>query len=151
MATFQEMRAREIDLEAECDRVMEFYKDQFELMSFMLDRQFRTLHGRAQVLLGICSLLLTATSIFRRLFEAELILLLGGALALVSAALLVGGVLHVRWITKQPGHSVRDWLRSTLRYRDRKTRVYRVATYLVLLCMVLFELSAVAAYLKARR
>ncbi|WP_437587356.1 hypothetical protein [Sorangium sp. So ce1000] len=135
----------------ECERILRIYGDNFEQLSTMLDRQFQMMHARASVLLGICGVLITTTSILQlfmmprpaRLEQAAL--LLGGGMALLAATVIVVGVLHIRWITDQPGDDVPTWLLSNLCYRDRKTRAYRIGTAAMVASMLLYELSVVSA------
>jgi hypothetical protein len=77
---------------------------------------FATLHGRAQVLLGICGVLLTASVLITtgRLLDRgsyALARLAGWLLALAdlcdiaATAICVGGVLHIRWLTEDPSRT----------------------------------------------
>lgn len=131
--------------------------DEYELVYRALDVQFKLLHGRAQVLLGICGVLVS-TSVL--LMSAKLAmranavhiqwitpLLLGaGAAAITAAAIVVAGVLRIRWTTELPGPDLRTWVMTSLRYRDSKTNAYRVSTLVLLLSMALFQTAAVLAW-----
>src|SRR5215510_2887110 len=83
-----------------------------------LEQQFATLHGRAQVLLGICGVLLTASVLIttgriigRGSYTLERVagwlLALAGMCDIASTAIIVGGVLHIRWLTQEPGEDLR--------------------------------------------
>lgn len=148
-------RRRERRRRDECERILRIYGDDFERLSVMLDRQFQMMHARAAVLLGICGVLISATSVLQlfmirrpaRLEQAAL--LLGGGMALLAATIIVVGVLRIRWITDQPGEDVPTWLLSNLSHRDRKTRAYHLGAAAMVVSMLLYELSVVSALLSA--
>jgi hypothetical protein len=139
----------------ECERILRIYGDNYEQLSTMLDRQFQMMHARASVLLGICGVLITTTSLLQRFMMPrparleQAALLVGGGMALLAATIIVVGVLQLRWITDQPGDDVPAWLLTNLTYRDRKTHAYRVGTAAMVVSMLLYELSVVTALLSA--
>lgn len=103
----------------------------------MLERQFAVLHNRAQVLLGFCGIVITTTGFSGRIIAgtnltAQLAIIMGLLFVLASACTVVSGVLHLRWLTLQPGDTPEEWLMTSLKYRDLKTCRYRDAIYLVL-------------------
>jgi hypothetical protein len=124
--------------DAEADRILRYYGgDAFPEIMAMLERQFVVLHNRAQVLLGLCGIVVTTTGFSGRLVAgtnaaAQWLIIAGVALVLCAAAIVVWGVLHLYWLTMQPGDSTRAWLLSSLAYRDRKTRAYRIGISLLL-------------------
>jgi hypothetical protein len=145
---------KRLTLEDECERIVEAHGPaSFERISEALDRQFRTLHNRAQLLLGICGVLISASVVvttgrligrgpqFEHQHAAGLLLVAAGVLEIAAAAMVVGGVLNIRWSTRQPGEELREWVRHNLAYRDRKTRAYQVATLLLLLSMVSYQIA----------
>ena len=73
-----------------------------------------------------------------------------GGLALVlrrRQQLLVSGVLHLTWITQAATASSSDvWLDAVLEYRDRKTRLFRIAILLLLSGLALY-VGAIAVML----
>jgi hypothetical protein len=152
--------SKSIDREAECDRLLWAYKDNVHRIRRSLDQQFRMLHNRAQVLLGICGVLISASVLvttgriisrphFRLQHFAGRALVLAGCLDIGTAAVLVGGVLTLkRWVTQHPGETLRDWILSALAYRDRKARIYRVAVYLMLLSMISYQTAVAIALIQ---
>jgi hypothetical protein len=146
----------------ECERIVEFYHSDFEAISVALDRQFRTMHNRAQVLLAICGILISASVLVTtgkliarpvsgltgKPSVAGIVLVVAGMLEVAAAAVVVGGVMSVRWITQQPGTEVRAWVMSNLVYRDQKTDVYHVAVLLVLLSMLAYQTAITIALLQ---
>lgn len=142
--------------EQECDRILEHYRGRFSRIGKALDEQFRTIHNRAEVLLGICGILISAGVVVttgrlvRRIDFAyqpipRALLVAAGSLDMCAAAILVGGVLRVRWITQQPGDDLRAWIMANLAYRDAKTRTYRVSIVLVLLAMFAYQVAIAMA------
>jgi hypothetical protein len=128
-----------LDRNAEADRILRCYGDDaFPEIMAMLERQFAVLHNRAQVLLGLCGIVVTTTGFSGRLVAgtnaaAQWLIITGVALSLVAAAVVVWGVLHLYWLTMHPGDTTRAWLLSSLAYRDKKTRAYRIGISLLLL------------------
>src|SRR5690348_7772644 len=131
-------RLKSLTRSAECDRILQYYPEDFDRISEALDRQFRTIHNRAQLLLGVCGVLISATVVvttgriisrpnFLHHHLTGRLLVVAGALQIAAAAVTVAGVLSVRWITQQPGGDLRGWVLSNLEYRDKKTRAYRMA------------------------
>jgi hypothetical protein len=138
--------------EQECDRILRVCgAENYEGIFKALDTQFRIIHNRAQVLLAICGVLLSTSIVLmgsKIIGGIELrrsigpLLMAAGAAEIACAAVVVGGVLTVRWMTEIPGNNARGWVMSSLRYRDRKTVAYRVAVALLLLSMILFQTAA---------
>lgn len=122
----------------EADRLIRVYgTDGFPRIMEALERQFTILHNRAQVLLALVGIVVTTTGFSGRLIAgtstaAQVCVILGVGLSLLSAVVVVWGVLHLRWLTQQPGRDMSDWLLTCLRYRDRKTRAYRLGIVLLL-------------------
>jgi hypothetical protein len=103
----------------------------------LLERHFLVLHNRAQVLLTLCGIIVSTTGFSGRNIAgssqaAQLLIIVGVLLVLISAAAVCWGVLHLRWLTMQPGDELRPWLINCLRYRDYKTTCYRVALMIML-------------------
>jgi hypothetical protein len=144
--------------EQECERIVKSHGPaNFERISEALDRQFRTIHNRAQLLLGICGVLISASVLvttgrligrrpeFQHQHAAGILLIGAGILDIAAAAVIVGGVLNIRWITQQPGDDIHGWVFSNLLYRDRKTRVYRLAAIILLLSMISYQIAIAIA------
>jgi hypothetical protein len=146
--------------EDECERIMTAHGSDFERISEALDRQFRTIHNRAQLLLGICGVLISASVVvttgrligrrpeFAHQHVAGVLLVVAGLLEIAAAAVVVGGVLNVRWITQQPGEDLHAWVFTNLAYRDTKTVAYRVATGLILCSMISYQAAIAIAMLQ---
>jgi len=125
--------------ESEADRILAHYgADALPKIMEMLERQFMVLHNRAQVLLALCGIIISTTGFSGRNVAgtgpwALGLIVAGVALVLLSAAVVCYSVLHLRWLTMQPGQGVRAWLIVNLAYRDYKTLSYRVALIIMLI------------------
>lgn len=133
-----------LNREQEVDRIIRHFGDDAlpEIMG-MLERNFGVLHNRAQVLLALCGIIISTTGFSGRNIAgtgpwAQGLVLGGVALILVSAAVVCWGVLHLRWLTVQEGTDVREWLLTSLAYRDFKTRTYRVALVIMLIGLAMY-------------
>jgi membrane-bound ClpP family serine protease len=152
MAAMPPDRDAHLSRQDEARRILEVYgDDQFETIMAMLERQFAVLHNRAQVLLALCGVVITTTGFSGRLIAgtsvtAQALIIAGVALVLISAAVVVWGVLHLRWLTMQAGADVRQWLDTALAYRDRKTALYRVAILFMLTGLIVYS-GAIAVML----
>lgn len=141
------MSRHQLDRAAECDRILHYHgADRFETINMLLERQFAVLHNRAQVLLGLCGIVITTTGFSGRLIAGtnrlgQALIVTGIALVLAAAAVVVWGVLHLRWLTQQLGDDVRAWLLTVLAYRDAKTEAYRVGIVLLLGGLVFYVAS----------
>jgi hypothetical protein len=132
--------------EQEIRRILGAYGPNLPEIMAMLERQFAVLHNRAQVLLALCGIVISTTGFSGRLIAgtnelAQGLIIAGIALVLLSAAVVVWGVLHLRWLTLQGGTDVDSWLATSLDYRDRKTELYRVAIMLMLAGLALYVAS----------
>ena len=147
--------------EEECERILKQHGPaDFERISEALDRQFRTIHNRAQLVLGICGVLISASVVvttgrligrrpdFSHKHLAGIMLVIAGVLEIAAAAVVVGGVLHIRWITQQPGDDLPGWVISNLAYRDKKTLAYRWSIALVLTSMISYQIAIAIAMLQ---
>lgn len=135
---------RQISREQEADRVLHhFGPEALPEMMVMLERQFVTLHNRAQVTLTLCGIIISTTGFSGRNIAgtspaAQTLIIAGVVLILLSAGTVVWGVLHLRWLTMQLGDTTRAWLLQSLQYRDRKTNSYRVGVVLLLVGLALY-------------
>lgn len=125
---------------------------------------FKTLHSRAQLVLGICGVLLTSSVLittgriigkgnFMLARVAGWCLAAAGLCDIISTAIIVAGVLHIKWLTARPDEELRAWLMRAVAHRNRKTRAYHAALGVVLLSMFCTDgpASGVAGELRGSR
>ena len=136
----------------EIDRIVAFYGDDLPAIMVLLERQFTVLHNRAQVLLTLCGIVISTTGFSGRTIAgtnelAQWLIISGIALVLLSTAIVAYSVLHLRWLTMQYGRQPRDWIDTSLAYRDYKTRCYRVSLLVMILGLALY-VAAIAVMLR---
>ncbi len=143
----------ELPRDKEAERILQIYGEKVPDMMAMLERQFAVLHNRAQVMLGFCGIVITTTGFSGRLIagtnlSAQVAVIIGLLFVLAAACTVVWGVLHLRWLTLQPGETPADWLWTSLRYRDLKTCHYRNSIYLMLagLTFYVFAISVMLLF-----
>ncbi|MBI1336194.1 MAG: hypothetical protein GC164_04440 [Phycisphaera sp.] len=127
----------------ELARIRAIYRDDTAAIMAMLERQFAVLHNRAQVLLGLCGIVISTTGFSGRIIAgtnrlAQALIILGVTGVLAAAGIVSWGVLHLRWLSQQPGELPDGWLATSLAYRDRKTRYYRYAIVIMLVGLTLY-------------
>ncbi len=148
---------KKIAREEEADRLVELVgAGSWDVIHGILERQFAVLHNRAQVLIGLCGIVITTTGFSGRLIagtspHAQGLIIAGVAIVLLSATLIVWGVQHIRWLTQQPGDDLRGWLFASLAYRDRKTTIYRVAIAFLLVGLSFYVIAIAMMLLHPHR
>lgn len=131
----------------EISRIIQVYgREDVRSIMEMIERNFMVLHHRSQVLLGLSGIVITTTGFSGRLIAgtndlAKWLIISGVALVMLAAAVVCYGVLHLRWLTQHPGTDIEQWLETTLGYRDRKTRFYRVGIVLTMVGLALYVAS----------
>ncbi|MDX2089825.1 MAG: hypothetical protein SFX73_18355 [Kofleriaceae bacterium] len=141
----------------ECDRILRFGGDDVARIAEALDKQFKLMHDRAQLLLGICGVLISTSVVlmtgkligrpdFTHHEVSRVLLWSAGLVEILAAGIVVVGVLRLRWMTQIPGESPREWVMTSLRYRDQKTRAYHAATLLVVVAMAFYQVAAMLAF-----
>ncbi len=120
-----------------------FGEDNHRSIMEVIERQYMVLHHRSQVLLGLSGIVITTTGFSGRLIAgtndlAKWLIISGVVLVMLAAATVCFGVLHLRWLTQQPGVDALHWLEKALAYRDRKTRFYRVGIIITMIGLALY-------------
>lgn len=67
------------------------------------------------------------------------LLALAGLCDIMATAIIVGGVLHIRWLTQEPTEDLRTWMMRAIAHRDAKTRAYHAALIVVMLSMLFYQ------------
>src|SRR5204863_3600495 len=104
----------------------------------IVERQFGTLVLRTQVLLSLSGIVITVTgfsgrAIAQTSLAARLSISVGIFVVLAAAALAIGGVLRLRWLTQTLDDDAASTLARAIGIRDRKARWLSAA----LVCFVL--------------
>jgi hypothetical protein len=143
----------------ECDQLTELHRADRTAIQQELERQFATLHGRAQVLLGICGVLITASVLITtgRIIGrggyalarlAGWLLALAGLCDIAATAICVAGVLHIRWLTQEPREDLRAWMMRAIAHRDTKTRAYHAALAFAMVSMLFYQAAVLIVVLQ---
>jgi hypothetical protein len=121
----------------------------------LVESQLATLMLRAQVMLSLSGIVITVTgfsgtAIARTSLLARTSIVAGLLLVLFAAAVAVGGVLRLRWLTQEIGPQPTDVLVRGLGIRDRKARALNVAlglfvTGFCLYCLAVAQLLLVTS------
>lgn len=134
--------------EQEYDRIMQVYGKESQRGALdLLERQLNTLTQRAQMLLGLCGIVITVTGFSGRIIAgtsriAQVMIVSGVGITLLAASLVVGGVMRLHWISQQPPMGdLPQLIRTTLAYRDRKMRFYHAAVYVLLLGLTCYVIA----------
>src|SRR5262245_61953796 len=109
------MKAR-ITREEEVQQITRFHgKVGSEAIYTLLERQFAVLTSRAQILLGLCGIMITTTGFSGRMIAgtnplAQLMIIVAMGTVLVAATITVRGLLKLKWLTQFPAHDHQEWL-----------------------------------------
>jgi hypothetical protein len=132
----------------EYNRIIAVYgKDDLLDALNLVERQLHTLTSRAQMLLGLCGIVITVTGFSGRIIAgtnrvAQALIVSGVSITLLAAALVVAGVMKLHWITQQPPDSdLPTLIKSSLAYRDRKMCYYRKAVFVLLLGLTCYVIA----------
>jgi hypothetical protein len=133
-------------IEDETEHLLQLYKGDGPAIVALLETQLSALANRSQTLLSLAGITITVTgfsgaSIAHSGALAAILLCVGLALVMVSAAFAIAGILHVEWITKTKPLAVPDAVRLAIRTRDEKTSRYRIAIGFLVIGMSLYVAS----------
>lgn len=143
----------------ECTQLIEQHGGDAAAIRKVLDEDFKTLHSRAQLVLGICGVLLTSSVLIttgRIIGKGNFLLarvagwfLAGAGLCdIISTAIIVAGVLHIKWLTARPDEDLHVWLMRAIAHRNTKTRAYHAALGVVLLSMFFYQSAVLIVVLQ---
>ncbi len=132
----------------EAQRLLQVYhgENQWDRLMGHMSDQMTVLQNRAQMLLALSAVTITVTGFSGRTiaatsFSAQLFVVIGLGLVILAAGICVFGVLNVKWMTLINGDEIEEWLHNTLIYRDRKTKAYKLATFVLLLGLIVYGCS----------
>ena len=133
--------------------------DSEQLTKQELSDHFATLHGRAQMVLGICGVLLTASVLittgriigagnYKLARLAGWLLALAGLCDITTTIIIVGGVLNIRWMTQRHDEDLGVWRTRAIAHRDRKTRAYHAALAVAIVSMLFYQAAVLIVVLQ---
>lgn len=115
----------------------------------MLNHQFGVIQSRSELLLTLCTLSLTITGFsgpkiaasgeFARYSMAA-----GIIMVLLSAIVILVGILRVRWTTQSQGKNEVLTLQTIICYRNEKTRFFQISLVILVIGLSCYVASVVA-------
>ena len=134
--------------EEEVEFLKEIHGEDYGPLFGAVKESFALLQMRSQMLLGLATICLTITGFsgpkmaqsnsFSRFFIG-----FGLLFVLAAVAAVVAGPLRLQWITAWKADSLDETLVQNIRRRDSKTRLYRIATTLLLTGLTGYLLSLI--------
>lgn len=137
---------KRIDCRTEAQRILAMSDGRLSEAMAVLERQFATLHNRAQVLFSFSGIVVTVTGFSGRLIAgtnnvAQFFIVCGLAVVIASAFYIYHRVMTLRWTTQQLGESDDDTLLNVIRRRDRKTTAYKLGGYILFAGIILYGIA----------
>jgi hypothetical protein len=142
------MEMKKLTPREEIEFLKEINGEDYSKLFGSVKESFALLQTRSQMLLGLATICLTITGFsgprmaqsnaFSRFF-------IGFGLSFVLAAIIavVAGPLRLQWITAWRADSLDETLTENIRRRDSKTRLYKIATALLLTGLTGYLLSLI--------
>lgn len=134
--------------EEEVEFLKEIYGEDYSQLFGVVKESFALLQTRSQMLLGLATICLTITGFsgpkmaqsnsFSRFFIG-----FGLSFVLAAVAAVVVGPLRLQWITSWKADTLNETLIENIIRRDSKTRLYRIATFLLLTGLTGYLLSLI--------
>ncbi|MBI1292230.1 hypothetical protein GC173_13470 [bacterium] len=117
--------------------------DDFSRIYQLLDGQLAVLHTRALALVQVAGVIITVTGFSGRIIAdtnvtAQLLIVTGLSLVVLAAALAIGFVMPVRWISTYIHLDPEKWMAVAIRRRNRKTNAFWVASIILLFGMTFY-------------
>lgn len=134
------------DIRTEAERILEMCGGNLKDAMAVVERQFSTLHNRAQVLFSLCGIVVTVTGFSGRLIAgtnafAQAFLVSGLAVVVACALYVWHGVMTLRWATQRLAASPQATMVSVLQRRDVKTAAYRRGGYILFAGFILYSVA----------
>ena len=134
------------DSKTEAVRILAMCDDRLLDAMGVLERQFGTLHNRAQVLFSFCGLIITVTGFSGRLIAgtnsyAQGFIVTGLAIVICCAFYVYHSVMTLRWATQRLGLDSESTLVRVITRRNLKTSAYRKGGYLLFVGLVCYGIS----------
>ncbi len=121
----------------------------------VIERQLGVVVLRTQVLLSLCGIVITVTGFSGRAiagtsYSARLCISIGIFVVLAAAAVAIGGVLRLRWLTQVATNDAHETVSRAIAIRDAKGRYLGVALVLFV-CGFALYCASIAQLLMAAR
>lgn len=135
-----------MDSSTEAHRILEMCDGKLSQAMGVLERQFSTLHNRAQVLFSFCGIVVTVTGFSGRLIAgtnaaAQALIVAGLAVVVATAFYMFHSVMTLRWATQRLDTSPERTVRRVLERRNIKTRAYKRGGYMLFAGLILYTMA----------
>ncbi|NDV63306.1 hypothetical protein G0Q06_12645 [Puniceicoccales bacterium CK1056] len=132
-----------MDGETEATRILEMCEGRLIDAMGVLERQFNTLHNRAQVLFSFCGIVITVTGFSGRLIAgtntlAQILIVAGLAVVIGCAFYIYHSVMTLRWTTQRLDTSNEVTVLRVIRRRNLKTACYKRGGYVLFIGIILY-------------
>lgn len=116
----------------EVRRIIQFANNDYARAFDVVEKQMSVLVLRTQVLLSLAGIVVTVTGFSGRTIAqtsevARVLIATGIVVVLSSAAVAIGGVLRLRWLTQELGDEMEETLLRMVALRDSKTKFLTAA------------------------
>lgn len=134
------------DSRTEAERILAMCDGHLKDAMAVVERQFSTLHNRAQVLFSFCGVVITVTGFSGRLIAGTSPIgqafVVGGLSVVLGCAFYVfHSVMTLRWATQRLGTSALDTMIRVIERRNLKTAAYRRGGYILFVGIILYGLA----------
>jgi hypothetical protein len=131
------------DSRTEAERILEMCNGSLRDAMAVVERQFSTLHNRAQVLFSFCGVVVTVTGFSGRLIAGTSligqVLVVSGLTVVIGCAFYVfHSVMTLRWATQRLGTSPLESMVRVIQRRNLKTAAYRRGGYALFVGIILY-------------
>ena len=131
------------DSRTEAERILEMCNGSLRDAMAVVERQFSTLHNRAQVLFSFCGVVVTVTGFSGRLIAGTSligqVLVVSGLTVVIGCAFYVfHSVMTLRWATQRLGTSPLETMVRVIQRRNLKTAAYRRGGYALFVGIILY-------------
>lgn len=132
-----------MDSGTEARRILEMCGNSLGEAMAVLERQFTTLHNRAQVLFSFCGVIVTVTGFSGRLIAgtnraAQILIVAGLAVVIACAFYVYHKVMTLRWATQRLSSSSEETMIRVIERRNLKTAAYKRGGYLLFVGIILY-------------
>jgi hypothetical protein len=135
-----------MDSATEAARILEMCEGRLLDAMGVLERQFTTLHNRAQVLFSFCGIVITVTGFSGRLIAgtndaAQAFIVAGLGVVILCALYIYHAVMTLRWVTQRLDTSAGRSLVRVIERRNVKTAAYRRGGYALFVGIILYGIA----------
>lgn len=132
--------------ETEATRILAMCGGDLQAAMAVVERQFNTLHNRAQVIFSFCGIVITVTGFSGRVIagtsDLAQALIVGGLTVVVGCAFyMFHSVMTLRWATQRLAATNEETMLRVIRRRNMKTSSYRRGGYILFVGIVLYGMA----------